>query len=274
MTLVDPTGGLGYSYGQKLPSTHMSTLVTQQPNALDIVNGGTYELISSGSNLEITYNRDVEHTYNEDLTITAGLATSVSVLTPSGSTSVNAPTIAWTSANSSWLFADWTVAATGRISFDSNEDLYIDVQADPADTTISGRILGLADFVFQNTSASTHVPAVRVPGLAITSIAPSIVTTDANHNVAYRYSRYNINTTAPRDITLPNAVAGSVYVVSMANGGGVFSLNLRGPGGSVVGAVPAGSQVCYVVMYWATNSPRVIALVAGTTFVPIGNYTT
>jgi hypothetical protein len=42
MTLIDPTGGLGYSFGQKLPSTHMTTIATQQPNAIDGVNGGTY----------------------------------------------------------------------------------------------------------------------------------------------------------------------------------------------------------------------------------------
>jgi hypothetical protein len=42
MTLIDPTGGVGYSFGQKLPSTHMTTIATQQPNAIDGVNGGTY----------------------------------------------------------------------------------------------------------------------------------------------------------------------------------------------------------------------------------------
>lgn len=42
MTLVDPTGGVGYSFGQKLSSTDMTTIATQQPNALDATNGGTY----------------------------------------------------------------------------------------------------------------------------------------------------------------------------------------------------------------------------------------
>ncbi len=40
MTLADPTSGVGYAYGQVLPSTHMITIATQQPRALDVVNGG------------------------------------------------------------------------------------------------------------------------------------------------------------------------------------------------------------------------------------------
>jgi len=42
MTLLDPTLGVGYAFGEKLPSTHMTTIATQQPRALDIVNGGSY----------------------------------------------------------------------------------------------------------------------------------------------------------------------------------------------------------------------------------------
>ena len=42
MALVDPTGGVGYAFGQKLPSTHMTTIAKQQPNAIDGVNGGSY----------------------------------------------------------------------------------------------------------------------------------------------------------------------------------------------------------------------------------------
>ena len=42
MTLLDPTLGVGYAFGEKLPSTHMTTIATQQPRALDIVSGGSY----------------------------------------------------------------------------------------------------------------------------------------------------------------------------------------------------------------------------------------
>jgi hypothetical protein len=42
MTLTDPTGGAGYAFGEVLPSADMTTIATQQPDALDIVNGGTY----------------------------------------------------------------------------------------------------------------------------------------------------------------------------------------------------------------------------------------
>ena len=42
MTLLDPTLGVGYAFGEKLPSTHMTTIATQQPRALDVINGGSY----------------------------------------------------------------------------------------------------------------------------------------------------------------------------------------------------------------------------------------
>lgn len=42
MALVDPTGGIGYSFGQKLPSTHMTTIAANQPKAIDGSGGGTY----------------------------------------------------------------------------------------------------------------------------------------------------------------------------------------------------------------------------------------
>lgn len=47
MTLLDPTSGIGYATGQRLPSTHMTTIATQQVRALDAVNGGSYALTSS-----------------------------------------------------------------------------------------------------------------------------------------------------------------------------------------------------------------------------------
>jgi hypothetical protein len=46
MTLVDPTAGAGYAYGEKLPLGDVNTIVNQQPNAVDGVGGGTY----SGNN--------------------------------------------------------------------------------------------------------------------------------------------------------------------------------------------------------------------------------
>lgn len=41
--LTDPTGGIGYLNGEVLPSADMTTIATQQPNALDVVNGGNYD---------------------------------------------------------------------------------------------------------------------------------------------------------------------------------------------------------------------------------------
>ena len=46
MTLIDPTGGVGYAFGQILPSSHMTTVMTQQPNAIDGINGSSHTLNS------------------------------------------------------------------------------------------------------------------------------------------------------------------------------------------------------------------------------------
>lgn len=42
MTCTDPTGGAGYATGERLPSTHMTTIATQQPRILDIIDGGNF----------------------------------------------------------------------------------------------------------------------------------------------------------------------------------------------------------------------------------------
>lgn len=42
MTLTDPTGGAGYAYGAKLPSTHMTSVTSQLPYAIDGNAGGVY----------------------------------------------------------------------------------------------------------------------------------------------------------------------------------------------------------------------------------------
>ena len=42
MTLIDPTSGVGYAFGEVLPSADMTTIATQQVRALDIINGGVF----------------------------------------------------------------------------------------------------------------------------------------------------------------------------------------------------------------------------------------
>lgn len=42
MTLIDPKGGVPYAFGEILPSAHMTTIASQQPRALDVVQGGIY----------------------------------------------------------------------------------------------------------------------------------------------------------------------------------------------------------------------------------------
>lgn len=69
MTLADPTGGLGYSFGQKLPHTHMTTISAQQPNAIDGVNGGTY---TCANMLTTTFNKGITCTFT---TTTPGTGT-------------------------------------------------------------------------------------------------------------------------------------------------------------------------------------------------------
>lgn len=45
--LTDPTAGAGYAFGQTLPSAHMTTIATQQPDAVDGRLGGTYQLANA-----------------------------------------------------------------------------------------------------------------------------------------------------------------------------------------------------------------------------------
>lgn len=60
MSLTDPTSGVGYAFGERLSSAHMTTLATQQPRALDATSGGTYAPTAlirlnsgSGGNVEL-----------------------------------------------------------------------------------------------------------------------------------------------------------------------------------------------------------------------------
>jgi hypothetical protein len=39
---TDPTGGVGYGFGAQLPSAHMTTIATQQPDLVDSATGGTW----------------------------------------------------------------------------------------------------------------------------------------------------------------------------------------------------------------------------------------
>jgi len=51
MSLSDPTSGAGYAFGEKLPSTDMTTIATQQDRALDIIDGGSF---ANDANVTIT----------------------------------------------------------------------------------------------------------------------------------------------------------------------------------------------------------------------------
>ena len=65
MTLTDPTGGVGYAFGEVLPSSHMTTIATQQPDALDGAAGGSYTptaAIDIGGSYgmgDVTYSGDI-----------------------------------------------------------------------------------------------------------------------------------------------------------------------------------------------------------------------
>lgn len=68
MTLVDPTATVGYAFGEKLTSADMTTIATQQPDAWDIVNGGTYTTTgvsvvnATGGDIDITGNVEWQNT--------------------------------------------------------------------------------------------------------------------------------------------------------------------------------------------------------------------
>lgn len=72
MSLTDPTAGLGYSFGARLPSADINTVFTQQVRALDVVQGGSYTLTGnivlsqSGSP---TWTSHVATVYDNSLTV-------------------------------------------------------------------------------------------------------------------------------------------------------------------------------------------------------------
>lgn len=68
--LSDPTAGVGYAFGEILPSADMTTVAVQQPNALDATNGGTWTL---GANA--TVNGASEMRLNHLRLIAAGSST-------------------------------------------------------------------------------------------------------------------------------------------------------------------------------------------------------
>ena len=49
MSLVDPTGGIGYPFGAVFPSAHASAVVKQQPNALDATLGGSWTMAGNAT---------------------------------------------------------------------------------------------------------------------------------------------------------------------------------------------------------------------------------
>lgn len=74
MSLSDPKGGLGYAFGEKLPSAHINTVFAQQPRALDATNGGSYTLGTAltwtiNSLLTIAGTADIDFTGTGDLDI-------------------------------------------------------------------------------------------------------------------------------------------------------------------------------------------------------------
>ena len=81
--LTDPTGGLGFAFGAILPSSQMSTITKQQPNALDATLGGSWTL---GANATIAGAGEVRLNH---LRLSAGGASYVDGnLTMSGTTNL------------------------------------------------------------------------------------------------------------------------------------------------------------------------------------------
>lgn len=74
MSLVDPKSGVGYAFGEKLPSGHVNTVWAQQPRALDATSGGAYTLgtaLTWTINTLLTLNgtADIDFTGTGDLDI-------------------------------------------------------------------------------------------------------------------------------------------------------------------------------------------------------------
>lgn len=57
MAFTDPTSGVGYAFGEVLPSADMTTIATQQPGALDVIGGGTYSALGANISLAASSSR-------------------------------------------------------------------------------------------------------------------------------------------------------------------------------------------------------------------------
>lgn len=88
MSLVDPTSGIGYAYGEVLPSADVTTVFTQQQDALDGAGGGAYTLTAPLSIAGDSVTVDelvVGNTISETSTLTpSSLTASVDNYAPSG----------------------------------------------------------------------------------------------------------------------------------------------------------------------------------------------
>jgi hypothetical protein len=74
MSASDPKNGVGYAFGEKLPSGHVNTVWGQQPRLLDATNGGSYTLGTAltwtlGALLTINGASDIDFTGSGDLDI-------------------------------------------------------------------------------------------------------------------------------------------------------------------------------------------------------------
>lgn len=247
MSLSDPTSGVGYAFGAKLPSTHMTTIATQQPRALDYVNGGTYTCVNAltttnSSTLTQTFNGDVTKTYNQ---VSDNTYDDIVDRTYNAAFDATYNGTATSLLNGPLYFTLADTVNTSIISVASSVDVTVDIDGD---VDMSG-------------GAGTFKAKLSQLLLPINTN----VTADANATLADgTFQRVKMSPTTTRTLTLPSKKAGSIFLLQVENNsGGGHAININSPAAVQVANVAANGKGGMLFVYTADSFP-VCFLFAGT----------
>lgn len=291
MSLTDPTSGIGYAFGAKLPSSHMTTIATQQPNALDYVNGGTYTCANAMTTtntaaLTQTFNGAVARTYGSTNSHTATAAnTTVNLgtrtLTVQGNCAVtfaNAPTMTYTGATvetysntSNFTYtgaAVKTYSSTASITYNDDLGVTMNNGTNSIDLDATSSLGVVLDGNTQVGGAGTLDLSGMTSLIAVVdnlrTKVNANVTADANATLAAgSIQRVKMTPTTTRTLTLPNLKAGSLFLLQVENNsGGGHAININSPAAVQVASVSATSKGGMLFVYTADNYP-ICFLVSG-----------
>lgn len=141
MTATDPTSGVGYSFGEVLPSAHMTTIATQLPDLIDGDGGGSYAP-SAVINIAGAGLNNV--TLASGATLSGGAATISSDVTQSGdvtlsgdTTMTGAMTLSGTASGIRFRVDRTTLVGTADSTLTVENDIYIAASTPTAARTVT-----------------------------------------------------------------------------------------------------------------------------------------